>query len=259
MKYFLSVVIITLSFFPTESIGDDSSILDYLPAILAASKSGPLSCSNIAGCYYGTESSSGMSGKVKITLKEGCSFSGVTQNLVKFSGTISKREGSILTGTGTLVGETTVGVSINCSVQSGVMSCSYSGGGVTGNISNARKGTCIADNRFLTESIAGNWVFSFAIISTFTDYYNLYKSSVVELQSQPGTFVISGESQYNSPVSAGYDPTMGFYNLYNPGSTIDKQFIFNFTNMNQVSGCYYQYSHSSKSWSDCYYMYGIRY
>ena len=111
-------------------------------------------------------------------------------------------------------------------------------------------------NRQQTERLIGTWVFSYTIISDFSNTYRL--SDVLESSSTPGEWNIFGTDQFDNLVIAGYSPDLEGFSLLDPGTIIDLLFIFDFVGSNTVSGCYYQVRKSNDSISRCYPMTGAR-
>ena len=106
------------------------------------------------------------------------------------------------------------------------------------------------------ERLIGTWVFSYTIISRFTDTYRL--SDVQESPTTPGEWIIAGTGTFGDPVIAGYSPDLGRFSLLDPGTIIHKFFTFDFVGSNTVSGCYYQVDVADDSFSRCYDMTGVR-
>ena len=111
-------------------------------------------------------------------------------------------------------------------------------------------------NQLQTERLIGTWVFSYTIISEFTNTYRL--SDVRESPITPGEWNILGTDQFGGLVIAGYSPDFEFFSLFDPGIIIDQFFTFDFVGSNTVSGCYYQIDIEDDSFSSCYDMTGVR-
>ena len=111
-------------------------------------------------------------------------------------------------------------------------------------------------NQLQTERLIGTWVFSYTIISEFTNTYRL--SDVQESPITPGEWNIFGTDQFGDLVIAGYSPDFEFFSLFDPGIIIDQFFTFDFVGSNTVSGCYYQIDVEDDSFSSCYDMTGVR-
>ena len=112
-------------------------------------------------------------------------------------------------------------------------------------------------NRQQTERLIGTWVFSYSIgLFGFSDTYRL--NDVRESSSTPGEWHIWGTDQFDNLVIAGYSPDLEAFSLLDPGTIIDRFFIFDFVGSNTVSGCYYQIDVEDDSISRCYPMTGAR-
>ena len=111
-------------------------------------------------------------------------------------------------------------------------------------------------NQLQTERLIGTWVFSYTIISEFTNTYRL--SDVQESPITPGEWNILGTDQFGGLVIAGYSPDLEVFSLLDPGIIIDQFFTFDFVGSNTVSGCYYQIDVEDDSFSRCYDMTGVR-
>ena len=107
-------------------------------------------------------------------------------------------------------------------------------------------------NQLQTERLIGTWVFSYTIISEFTQTYRL--NDVRESPITPGEWNIFGTDQFGGLVIAGYSPDLEVFSLLDPGIIINRFFTFDFVGSNTVSGCYYQDSDFSR----CYDMTGVR-
>ena len=111
-------------------------------------------------------------------------------------------------------------------------------------------------NQLQTERLIGTWVFSYTIVSEFTQTYRL--NDARESPITPGEWIIAGTDQYDNLVIAGYSPSLGMFSLFDPSITIDRFFTFDFVGSNTVSGCYYQIDKDDNSFSRCYDMTGVR-
>ena len=107
-------------------------------------------------------------------------------------------------------------------------------------------------NQLQTERLIGTWVFSYTIISYFTNTYRL--SDVREKPITPDEWNIFGTDQFGGVVVAGYSPLLGMFLLFGSIGTIDQFFTFDFIGSNTASGCYYHDSDFSR----CYPMTGVR-
>jgi hypothetical protein len=105
--------------------------------------------------------------------------------------------------------------------------------------------------------IGGTWTFVYTILSTFADSYTL--TTLNPTPGSGGQYFVNGTGSAGDPVVADYHPQFGNWSLLDPGSVIDRFFVFNFSDNNHVSGCYYQISPpGSSNMSSCYAMAGIR-
>ena len=111
-------------------------------------------------------------------------------------------------------------------------------------------------NQLQTERLIGTWVFSYTIISEFTNTYRL--NDVRESPITPGEWNILGTDQFGDLVIAGYSPDFEVFSLFDPGIIINRFFTFDFVGSNTVSGCYYQIDVEDDSFSRCYDMTGVR-
>jgi IPT/TIG domain len=111
-------------------------------------------------------------------------------------------------------------------------------------------------NQTQTERLFGTWLFSYKLVSTFTDTFAL--NDVQPSTSTPGEWNIFGYDQYDRLVIAEYAASLGEFILFDPGTTIDEFFAFDFTGTNTVSGCAYVMPKSSSSLGNCYPMTGVR-
>ena len=109
-------------------------------------------------------------------------------------------------------------------------------------------------NQLQTERLIGTWVFSYTIISEFTNTYRL--SDVRESPSTPGEWSIFGTDQFGGLVIAGYAADLEVFSLFAPGIIINWFFTFDFVGSNTVSGCYYQFV--DDFFASCYDMTGVR-
>ena len=111
-------------------------------------------------------------------------------------------------------------------------------------------------NQLQTERLIGTWVFSYTIISEFTQTYRL--NDVRESTSTPGVWLILGADQFDNSVIAGYFPDREVFSLLDPSIIFNRFFTFDFVGSNTVSGCYYRADKDDNSLSRCYDMTGVR-
>jgi len=111
-------------------------------------------------------------------------------------------------------------------------------------------------NQQQTERLYGSWKFTYTLDTTYTDGYRL--GTLNASTSTPGDYFLSGTNDVGGPVVAGYDSTYKTFSLYDPGSTYDQFYIFDFNGQNMVSGCYYLIELSTNRMTDCFAMNGVR-
>jgi len=111
-------------------------------------------------------------------------------------------------------------------------------------------------NQQQTERLYGTWNFTYTLDTTYTDGYRL--STLNASTSVPGDYFLSGTNDFGGLVIAGYDSTYKTFSLYDPGSTYDQFYIFDFNGQNTVNGCYYLIELSTNRMTDCFTMNGIR-
>jgi hypothetical protein len=104
--------------------------------------------------------------------------------------------------------------------------------------------------------LGGTWSFTYTIISTYTDRMSF---SSITGPGSTGLYVAIGTDSFGSPVGGDYDPTLNEWLALDPGIIIDQAYVFNFSDLNHVSGCYYQINPpGSSNFSRCYSMSGSR-
>lgn len=107
-----------------------------------------------------------------------------------------------------------------------------------------------------TERLYGTWNFTYTLDTTYTDGYRL--STLNASTVTPGDYFLSGRNDVGGSVIAGYDSKYSTFSLYDPGTTYDQFYIFDFTGQNTVSGCYYLIELSTNRMTDCFAMNGTR-
>jgi hypothetical protein len=106
--------------------------------------------------------------------------------------------------------------------------------------------------------VGGTWTLIYTIISTFSPRYSF--SSVTASTATPGDYVAAGSDEFGSLVIGTYASQLGQWAILDPGTTIDRFFVFTFLDDNRVSGCYHQISPAgSTNLSGCYSMNGSRF
>lgn len=233
----------------------------FLPAITRGCAEQAGRCECIAGCYEGafTDNCPGtaVTGMMNLTVNADCSFSSLSNYGVQTSGSITNHTGSTYSGSGTTDSNGCGAFSLTCTDTGSSVACNYTySNGKTGSIPNAGSSTCKPLNRLKTEMLAGSWRFAYQILIMFTSDYYLDLNSVKESSLTLGEYYIYGEDQWGDLVIAGYAPTLGKYDLYDSGITIDKYYTFSFIGNGLITGCYYQIDLSDNSWSSCYPMSG---
>jgi hypothetical protein len=109
-----------------------------------------------------------------------------------------------------------------------------------------------------TALLKGQWHFVYTIISTFTDDYTL--TTIPGTTNSQGGFDIRGTDAFNGLVVASYFPKEGNYALLDPGSIIDKFYVF-YTDGATIlpKSCYYQINPpGSNNFSRCYTLTGVK-
>lgn len=108
----------------------------------------------------------------------------------------------------------------------------------------------ISTNRAKTEMLLGKWTLTYTIVSTWTDVYTL--NSVSASTVTAGDWNVKGTDIYGFPVVGGYVSSSGKWELLNSGTIIDMYYSFTTNGTSVLSGCYYQISLPSRTWSKCY-------
>ena len=97
-------------------------------------------------------------------------------------------------------------------------------------------------------ALLGHWAFSFTIISTFTNRYDLQ-----QIDTSTGTPAIIGEDEFGDPVVAGRvqdltdEPFPYEFALLDPGESICDFFVFNQTGPDALSGRYIELTRTPTS------------
>jgi len=110
-----------------------------------------------------------------------------------------------------------------------------------------------------TALLFGSWYFTFTISSTAFDY-QYYLNDIKESTSTPGDYYIFGTGEYGDLVIAGYDSEYNNWSLLDPGSIINRFYVFN-TDGDWIfpGGCYYQINNSTGDFSKCYSLSGYKF
>jgi hypothetical protein len=105
--------------------------------------------------------------------------------------------------------------------------------------------------------IGGTWTFTYTILGTFSDRYSF--NTIVASTATPGDYNALGTDAFGSAVIGSYSTRNGSWAVLDPGTIIDRFFVFDFGDTNHVSGCYYQISPpGTTNLSRCYSMSGFR-
>jgi hypothetical protein len=114
------------------------------------------------------------------------------------------------------------------------------------------------DNRTRTERlIGGTWSLTYVILSSFTDRYTF--TTIQASTASPGDYNALGTGQFGDPVIGTYASSTNAWGILDPGTIIDRFFVFNFNDNNRVTGCYFQINPpGSTNLSNCYAMTGSR-
>jgi hypothetical protein len=116
----------------------------------------------------------------------------------------------------------------------------------------------VEGNREKTERlVGGTWTFFYTIISTFSDRYRF--TSVAPSTAVPGDYTAAGTDEFGGLVVGTFASRNNQWAVLDPSSIIDLFYLFTFSNLNSVSGCYYQINPpGSTNLSRCYSMSGSR-
>jgi hypothetical protein len=118
-----------------------------------------------------------------------------------------------------------------------------------------------SENTYYTNAARsiGFWGFTFTIISTFTDYPLM--STISSRRASDSNYYNYGTNQYGKVIIGTYTTSSGIWDILDDSSSIIRQyyvFTINSSNSGITSGCYYQYSKSSQTWSSCYALSGVK-
>jgi len=118
-----------------------------------------------------------------------------------------------------------------------------------------------SENTYYTNAARsiGFWGFTFTIISTFTDYPLM--ATISSRRASDSNYYNYGTNQYGKVIIGTYTTSSGVWDILDDSSSIISQyyvFTINSSNSGITSGCYYQYSKSSQTWSSCYALSGVK-
>lgn len=105
--------------------------------------------------------------------------------------------------------------------------------------------------------LGGVWTFNYTIISGFTNSYRF--TSIASNPDSYGDYTAYGTDQSGDQILGGYVSRQNKWDLYDPGSIIDRYFVYTFSTNNNISGCYHQISPpGTTNLSQCYPLTGYR-
>jgi hypothetical protein len=118
-----------------------------------------------------------------------------------------------------------------------------------------------SENTYYTNAARsiGFWGFTFTLIDTYTDYLSM--STISSRRASDNNYYTYGLDYYGNIITGTYTTSTGTWGILDDSSSIISQFYvftMNSSNSGITSGCYYQYSKSSQSWSSCYSMAGAK-
>ncbi len=97
----------------------------------------------------------------------------------------------------------------------------------------------------------GWWNFTYTIISTWHDYPLM--SDISTRRASDNNYMNYGTDESGNSILGTYTTSTGNHEILMTGSIIDRFHVFAISSSNNTSsGCYYQYAHSSSSWTSCY-------
>ena len=110
-----------------------------------------------------------------------------------------------------------------------------------------------SENTYYTNAAKsiGWWRFTYTIISTFNDYPLM--STISTRRASDSNYYTYGTDENGNVVLGTYQTSSGNHDILMTGSIVNRYHVFSIASSNNTSsGCYYQYTHSSSSWSSCY-------
>ena len=126
---------------------------------------------------------------------------------------------------------------------------------VIGEFSNDANAVNLAE----TLRLAGTWEFVHQGTGDQTRIYYLPAANVVPRPGVDGDYNINGNDEEDeNNVIAGYLSADGVWLLQDPGTSVERVFIFTFNEANRVTGCYYERPNDSSNFSNCFAMEGNR-
>lgn len=130
---------------------------------------------------------------------------------------------------------------------------------ITLNIASAAPPPPQDNNRTRTERlVGGTWSVTYVIISSFSHRYSF--SSVQASTATPGDYNAIGADEFGNSVIGTYSTRLGNWAILDPGTLIDRFYVFTFDDNNRISGCYHQVNPAgSTNLGRCYAMTGSRF
>jgi hypothetical protein len=118
-----------------------------------------------------------------------------------------------------------------------------------------------SENTYYTNAARsiGFWGFTYTLIDTYTDYLSM--STISSRRASDNNYYTYGINYYGNIITGTYTTSTGVWDILDDSSSIISQyyvFTMNSSNSGITSGCYYQYSKSSQTWSNCYSMAGAK-
>ena len=118
-----------------------------------------------------------------------------------------------------------------------------------------------SENTYYTNAARsiGYWKFTYTLTSTWNDYPLM--SSISSRRASDYNYYNYGTSEYADVITGTYSTSNGTWNILDDSSSIISQyyvFTMNSSNSGITSGCYYQYSKSSQTWSNCFSLSGVK-
>jgi hypothetical protein len=106
------------------------------------------------------------------------------------------------------------------------------------------------------QQLFGRWTFTYTVGSQWTDSYNL--TTLTQDTDDPTQWYAAGTSlDDGNPALGGWNTDLGQYLMIHPNSVFIDAYVFDFTNTNAASGCYYLY-YFDGTISRCYSLTGSR-
>jgi hypothetical protein len=221
----------------------DGTMLDGLPGLPCGDPTSVV-CSYSISPTSNSFTSSGGTGSVGVTAQSGCSWTASIN-----SSWITITAGSSGSGNGTV----SYSVSANMSTVSRSGTMTIAGKTFTINQSGASNNV----NYNNTYLLKGTWTFFYTIINIYSNTYVL--DSMDPTPDSSGNYHIFGTGIYGDSVVGCYSSALGSWDVLDPGTIIDRFFVFKTDGTNVLpGGCYYQISHPSETWSRCYPLSGYK-